>query len=162
MDQLTLYAEDSLAKTSASLERVQDSQEPEVVSGTSTSGSLKKRSRSTQSSRTSQPFALEDWTRCSGASLRSGMTRNGTVFPLPTLGPGTRGTASGFLPTPTASADAKGAPKDRYWGSRTYRGLLREALRSGPDDPIYPHPTFVEKMMGFPIGHTDLSNSGTP
>jgi hypothetical protein len=51
------------------------------------------------------------------------------------------------LPTPNASADTKGCPRNRYWGSKTYRGHLREYLRSGQDDPI---------------GHTDLKPSEMP
>lgn len=90
--------------------------------------------------------------------MKSGMMRSGIISQLPTLEPGINGTASGYLPTPVASADAKGAPKNRYWGSPTYRGLLREALRNGPDDPIYPHPHLVELMMGFPKDHTDSSS----
>lgn len=60
-----------------------------------------------------------------------------------------------LLPTPMTS-DAKGAGKDRFLGSPTYRNNLREALRESENDGIYPHPEFVEAMMGFPTGWTDL------
>jgi len=97
----TLSVEDSHARTSAQLVVEQDSQESVAVSGSSSTGSSKKSSRKSRSSKTSQPFALEDWTKFSGASLRSGMMRNGTVYPLQPLAPITKGTASGSWPTPT-------------------------------------------------------------
>jgi hypothetical protein len=157
MDQLTLFAGDFPAKTSHLQDEELDSQENAQVSGGNTTGSSKSFSRNGSSQRTSQPFALEDWTKSSGHSLRSGMMRNGTVFPLPTLVPGINGTESGFLPTPTASTH-KGAPKNRFYGSPTYRSNLHEALRNGPNDPIYPSPAFCEALMGFPAGHTDLNS----
>jgi DNA (cytosine-5)-methyltransferase 1 len=82
-------------------------------------------------------------------------------LPASFVGPGIGGAASGYLPTPKASADAKGSPRNRFFGSNTCRSNLREFLRDGPDDPIYPHPSFVERVMGFPIGHTDLNPSAT-
>jgi hypothetical protein len=96
---------------------------------------------------------LETWPR-------SGMTRNGIAYQLATLGPGMNGTESGFLPTPRATA--RGSPKDRYFGSATYRSNLEEALRNGPDDPIYQNPDFVEPLMGFPAGWTVVDASVMP
>jgi hypothetical protein len=87
----------------------------------------------------------------------SGLMRNGTTFQLPTLGPGIGGAEFGWLPTPTASSDSKGSPRNRYFGSPTCMSNLREVLRDGPDDPIYPNPELVEEMMGFPRGFTRLA-----
>ena len=56
----------------------------------------------------SAPFAVEDWTSSSGASLRSGMMRNGIVYPLPPLALLTGETASGYWPTPQASDEKPG------------------------------------------------------
>lgn len=53
-------------------------------------------------------------------------------------------------------ADAKASPKNRWFGSATYRSVLREYLRNGQDDPTYPHPLFLERVMGFPDGWTEL------
>lgn len=91
-----------------------------------------------------------------------GMMRSGRIYQLPTLVPGIGGAESGYLPTPTKSADSKGAPKNRYFGSATCRSNLREHLRDGPDDPVYPNPEFVEGMMGFPMFHTELPPLETP
>lgn len=59
-------------------------------------------------------------------------------------------------PTPTAS-DYKGAPKNRYLGSETYKSNLREAARTSETDGQL-NPTWVEWLMGFPIGHTELKH----
>lgn len=61
-----------------------------------------------------------------------------------------------FYPTPTTS-DAKGASSKRFLGSDESHGNLREVIRAGETDGQYPHPEFVEWMMGFPTGHTDLN-----
>lgn len=87
----------------------------------------------------------------------SGIMLSGIIYQLPILGPGIGGEESGYLPTPTKLSDSKGAPKNRYYGSGTCMSNLREVLRNGPDDPIYPHPSFVELVMGYPIGHTELA-----
>jgi len=89
---------------------------------------------------------------------RSGMMRSGTAYQLPTLGPGIDGTEFGWLPTPTKS-DGKGSPRGRFFGSPTYRSNLKEALRDGPADPVYPNPDFVEEMMGFPRLFSALNDS---
>lgn len=92
----------------------------------------------------------------------SGMMLSGTVYQLPTLVPGIGGAEFGWLPTPTASSDSKGSPKGRYFGSGTSMSNLREVLRDGPDDPIYPNPELVETMMGFPQGYTSLATQSSP
>ena len=91
------------------------------------------------------PFS-ENWSR-------SGLIVNGTAYRLRTLEPGPGGTESGYLPTPVASS-GKGCKPDRYFGSPSYRGNFHEALRNGPAEPIYPHPDFVERLMGYPPGWT--------
>ena len=111
--------------------------------------------------RTWQRCLIEGWARYSDHWPRSGMTRSGIAYRLPTLAPGTNGTEFGYLPTPTKSADSKGSPKGRFLGSGTCYSNLREVLRDGPDDPIFPNPEFVEEMMGYPMFHTDLHRSET-
>ena len=60
-----------------------------------------------------------------------------------------------FLPTPTLS-DAKGSPKSRTILNN--KSNLCEVLRQSENDSIYPNPLFVEQMMGFPVGWTDLED----
>lgn len=61
-----------------------------------------------------------------------------------------------MLPTPTTS-DAKGASANRYNGSPTSHGNLREVLRSSITDGQYPHPRFVAWMMGYPPEHLNFA-----
>ena len=86
----------------------------------------------------------------SAGTMRNGKTYQRQPWALPIAE-----NVSGLLPTPTAS-DAKGASKNRWLGSPDYRSNLREALRNGPEDAIYPHPDFVAPMMGFPTDWLEL------
>ncbi len=92
---------------------------------------------------------------------RSGTMLNGNAYrrqpwALPTDGSGSGSSRPReWYPTPIVS-DAKGASTERFKGSPKCRGNLREVLRNGPTDGLYPHPRFVEWLMGFPTGFTDL------
>lgn len=110
--------------------------------------------------RTWQRCLLEGWERFSEPFPRSGMTRSGIAYRLPTLEPGINGTESGYLPTPLKNS-SKGASSSRFYGSPTYRANFAEGLRNGLDDPIYPHPDFADQVMGFPTGWTELKAQET-
>jgi hypothetical protein len=97
----------------------------------------------------SQPFALEDWIKFSGRSLRSGMMRNGIVFPLQPLAHLTAETESGLWPTPTAHNAKEGAYPAEY---------LRKTPTLAAAAGGKLNPQWVEWLMGFPDGHTDLSS----
>lgn len=85
----------------------------------------------------------------------SGMTRNGSSFRRIGWERHTLEPVSGLLPTPTKS-DATA------WHSDLIRfDSLSVELRKRFGHPSYPHPRFVEWMMGFPIGWTDLQHSET-
>jgi len=127
---------------------------------------LAKLDLNTQSWRTSQTCLLallentgDGLAEYSETWPRSGMMRNGIAYRLPILAAGQNGTESGFLPTPTAVTDTKGSPKNRFYGSRTYRSLLREYLRDGMDDPIYPNPALSEVILGYPKDYTRLETA---
>jgi hypothetical protein len=152
---LTLSAADSLAKTSAQRAKAQDWPEQDQHSGGNTGGSLRKLRRRGLSQKTSQPFVIGDWTKFSGASLRSGMTRNGTVYPLQPLAPLTDETVSGLLPTPTTMANQLAPSMQKHAGCRRLFQMM-----GGRNGRITP--TLYEWMMGFPIGWTDLKHSETP
>lgn len=133
----------SLVKTSAfSREKLKVWQERGLVYGLSTGVLSLKFVRSLYLSKTFRPYALADWKKSCGSSLRSGMMRNGIVFPLPPTAPRMNATAYGLLPTPTAS---------RWSGLQSHgRNFLLGRLS----------PRFLEWMMGFPIGWLNLW--GTP
>jgi len=58
--------------------------------------------------------------------------------------------------TPVAS-DSKGAPKNRFKGSPTYHGNLSEEVRTHQEDGQL-NPQWVEWLMGYPEGWTDLED----
>lgn len=70
------------------------------------------------------------------------------IFFLPTM----------MLPTPGAN-EGKGASRNRFYGSPNYHGAkTAERLRTGEDCPIYCSPSFLEAVMGYPIGWTELES----
>lgn len=97
---------------------------------------------------------------------RSGFISSGTAYPLAPLVRITSATVSGLLPTQTATED-----KDRSQvqilarldkGGRVARRIC--SIRGGEIDPclvVQESPFFAERMMGFPIGHTELKGSET-
>lgn len=146
----------SPAKTLATPEKAQDLPALGRGCGTNSTASSKKLSRAGRSSKTSQPFALEDWTKCCGASLRSGMTRNGTVFPRPPLAPLTDATASGLWPTPRASEwKGVGPIGSRSHEYRLQKGYLDATVQHVEKRTGKLNPQWVEWLMGFPLGWTD-------
>lgn len=73
-----------------------------------------------------------------------------------------------LIPTPTAT-DYKGGITDRVWIppelsgkiKTNYRGLLREFVENTPLGKIgHMNPSWIEWLIGVPIGWTDLSASG--
>jgi len=214
-DQLTLFAEGSLARTSAQPDSGQASTAPARDYGLSTPDLLASYDRDTSSWRTSQACFLEEWATFSESWPRSGMMRNGTAYQLPPLVPLTDAIGSGLLvgtpratqairsdrfrkghlPSPeelvvnypTPSAVSYGSNQGGAMG-RT--GPVRHSLDSMARTGMWPtpraidgrpkgngprpdtltgainyqegkrigtlNPTWVEWLMGFPLGHTDL------
>lgn len=143
-------AEGSLVRTSATLVDKRDWTGSAAGYGRNTPDLLASWDRHSSSWRTSQHFLGEGLTEFSETWPRSGLMRSGIAYQLPPLAPRTSATESGLLPTPTA-CDHK--------GSRTIEALIR----AGRNDRnnlrdwcrvhfgwVYPHPTFVEWLMGFP------------
>ena len=138
-------AGDSLVKTSASQARAQDLPESAAASGTSSTGLSTKLSRTTRLLKTCQPFGLKDWTTYSGRSLRSGMTRSGTVYPLQPLALLTDATESGLWPTPRAQDSKHGAATD--WELTTDHAGTVGSLRVQVVKRMWPTPTAVWRPM---------------
>lgn len=136
LEHLMSSVEDSPAKTFHMQEKGQGLQVREVDSGTKCAESSKKQTHRGSSQKMSQPFGLEDWTKFSAHSMRSGIMHNGTVSPLPPLARHTKGIGSGYWPTPTTNEtthkdiqlteDGRRAPKT---GKTSYSIGLADAAR---------------------------------
>lgn len=86
---------------------------------------------------------------------KQGTYRNGELSTLSKWDSSTADLDFILLPTP-ATSNAKGAPRNRYFGSPTYKSNLHEFLRDGESDPIYPNPELLERLMGFPTSYSEL------
>lgn len=183
-DQQTLFAEDSPARTSLWPDVVLASKVSEAVSGRRWPESSELCVRDGSLRKMYQPFEVADLPPSFKISTRSGTMRSGTVSPLPPLVRLTDGIGSGSLPTPKArdhkGATSIGACKD--WNSRG-QNLPEAVVRSlfttpTADDTGHRkkkyaqggtalsmqaggnlNPTWVEWLMGYPTGWTELSPS---
>jgi hypothetical protein len=82
---------------------------------------------------------------------RAGSMRNGIAYPRPPSAPLTRGTASGYWPTPCA----------RDWKSHHNKTCWDNARPLNETIGGQLNPTWVEWLMGWPIGWTDLEPLAT-
>jgi hypothetical protein len=154
----TSSSEDSRAKTSPTPVRGEDSTETDPASGGNTTERFATWNQDTQSWRTRQQSMFEDSDLFSDRWPRSGMMRNGTCYRQEPLVRDIKETAHSWWPTPLANDHKGGTEKPRSDGDRSYE--LRHLLKSlfGGTSP---NPPFVEELMGFPIGWTELGGSET-
>jgi hypothetical protein len=175
---LTSYLAAFRARTSASQAREPASTEPAAACGDTWRGSLARFDPDTSSWRTVQPSLLEDLGECSVIWPRSGMTADGQCWELPTLERRTKETGSGCVPngetffhTPNTNgldggSNSRRALQKRQWRTPTARdwksGKASEATMERNSRPLSEqiggslNPTWVEWLMGWPIGWTDL------
>lgn len=155
-DQLTLFAEASPARTSASRGNVLVLDwGPVPGCFTNSCESLAWWEPDTSSWKTSQGSVLTDWEPYLESWPRMGVLANGRVFQLPILELGTFAIVGGLFPTPTAT-EWKGASRNRFIGSPHWRGVrTSESLRCSETDPPLVHPSYAEALMGYPAGWTD-------
>lgn len=160
-NQLTLFAEDSLVRTSAKPTHVgkvllaigQGFGQNMLGSfaNLSLDGSWLKMSGAYSQltmGGTSEEF-LQTWPS-------SGLMLRGKCYELPMLERRTVETESLSLPTVTAN-ESKGSGANRFIGAKHFRGAkMSEGLRTCETDPIYLNPLFAELAMGFPLGWTLL------
>lgn len=179
---LTWYREGFPARTYPLPEKAQGSKESVAGYGERWRGSLARFDPDTCSWKTVQHSLLEDSDGCSVIWPRSGMTANGLCWELPMLALRINGTGSGLWPTPTvcgnynrkwASATSGDglATAVRMWPTPTRRDYrsdsctpgvkaIRDAHTRGKTLPWEVggllNPTWVEWLMGWPLGWTDL------
>jgi len=159
---LTWCLEASLARTSPTLAPEPDSQALAQDSGPRWRASFATWNHSTSSWRTSQLSHAEDSTSFSGTWPRWGSMLDGACSELVTPVLPIAENASGSWPTPTAG-DAKSSGSRNTPTSKAHGGLsLTDAVRmdggvgrTGPSGgPL--NPTWVEWLMGWPLGWTAL------
>jgi hypothetical protein len=177
--------EDFLVRTCPLPVRVPGSLENVPDSGLSTLALLARYDLATQSWRTSERSLGGDSIEFSGRWPKSGILRNGLTYELPTLERRTDGNASGLWPIPRSSDADHGGPNQRdsrgnpalpmavkmwptpttprphdnektvgkYIPSQNQKDLTEAVARDGGQL----NPEWVEVLMGFPLGFTDMS-----
>ena len=141
-----------LVKTSVEQDEVTDSMGRDLVFGSRCSGSFATFDGDGAFWKTSQRCLFGGLIPFSDRWPRAGSIVNGTAYRHRPLARLTGEIAFGLLPTPTASDAIKRGrvtPRQGAMGlSETVGGQL--------------NPTWVEWLMGFPLGWTDLEDSETP
>ena len=157
-DQLTLFAGGSPAKTYQVPAKEQDSMAKDQAYTARCCELLATVCLDTQFLRMSQDSLLgmtgdgsQDF---SMTWPRSGSMQNGTVFQLPTLAHLTKGIGFGLLPTPTVS-EGKGVSKNRTKSNNTFSNLTA-VFRESKNCPTLMNPHYLELMMGYPVGWTEV------
>ncbi len=147
---LTSFLGASRAKILASPEKARVSTANGVDCGKTLPALLTKYCRDTYSSKTAQCLEQEDSKQSSVTLPRSGMMRNGRVYPLPNVVRHISATGFGWWPTPT---------------TRDYKGMSgagRQQRKGNPKDTLpnavggVPNPEFSEWLMCWPIGWTSI------
>ena len=132
---LTSLAVDSLARTSALLEKVSELSVKEVAYGLRCIELYGKLDLDTSSLKTAQCSLFGDLNESYATFPKSGMMQNGNVYQAPTLAYNRVGNGYIVLPTPVKTT-AHGAARDRYFGSPTYRGNIQEYIRAGKHNEL--------------------------
>ena len=152
-----VIAEASPAKTLATPGSGEEYMQSEASSGLNLSASLAKFDPASQSLKTlgrwpegdSAPFSLD--------LPRSGMMRNGEIFPQPSWALRISAPESGFLPTPSGVNGGRNHTSGRLdeWGgsSNPFRGTEIGKVHC---------PSFEGWMMGYPVLWHRLTDIGTP
>jgi hypothetical protein len=159
------------AKISPSPERARALRASAAGYGRSTPELLARYDRATSSWRTSQLCLDGDLSEFSETWPRSGLMRNGIAYQLPPLVRLTDETGSGLWPTPAAVSYGT-----NQGGGMGRVGPIRPSLETMARQNLWPtadrysglqsygqnailgslNPTWVEWLMGFPLGWTDL------
>jgi len=180
---LTLCLADFHAKTSAPQDEETDLTENGQECGSTWRGWLAKYDPDSYSWKTAQCSLLGEEPESLATLPRWGMTVDGLLWEQPTLEPITRGTEFGYWPTPTAHmAKETNAPSEHNrntptltaqvnWPTPRTAGMCggtgswellnknttkEEARLMGAGNGGKLNPTWVEWLMGWPLGWTDL------
>lgn len=148
MEQLTLFAVDSLVRTFPPQESGQDFPANEAAYGLNIVASSPNADRNGSSSKTPAPLPLAALNKSYKALMKSGMTQSGLSYPLAPLVSHTCESACTLWPTPRANGG------NNAGGSNSRKAAIsRGTYISGSVSP-----SLQEWLMGFPEGWTDLSS----
>ena len=170
--QQTLFAGDFLANQSQIVDTAKGSQRLQsLVCGMNSTESFAYYDRDTSSWKTSQQSFLEDLESFSETWPRQGITVNGVAYQRRMLEPVTRETGFGLLPTVRASEP--GSTSHGY-GDNLKEGICKQMCIPTKKYPLHGethltsskeigengvlNPSFVELLMGFPLGWTELKD----
>jgi hypothetical protein len=171
---LTSYLADFHVKTSASPEKAQDLMANAAECGNTWRGWLAKYDPDTSSWKTAQCSFIEDLNGSSVTLPRSGMTRDGLLWELPTLERPTSGTGSGLWPTPTTQDNVQVRGMGAAAGKPTRGTTLGGAVRYWPTPVAYDTSsrTTTYAQGGTPLSYAvkfwptptcqDVKNNGAP
>ena len=149
---LTLYLAGFHAKTSQQQEKVTDLTENEAECGNTWRGWLAKYDPNSCSWRTAQCSLLGEEPELLATLPRWGMTVNGLLWEQPTLEPTINATECGLWASPNArdwkdSGASQGNRKSPNLGTQVHQTTQAGGRLN---------PTWVEWLMGWPLGWTDL------
>jgi hypothetical protein len=153
---LMSYREDSLAKICRLREKEQDLTEQDQDFGEKWHGWLAKYDPDLSLWKTAQCSLITDSEECLEIYPTSGLMRNGQLWEQTRLALNTIEPEYGLLPTPTAR-DFNGhtITKKRPKGfNKVLPNVFK--LEFQLHGQCYPHPTFSEEVMLWPVGWTDL------
>jgi hypothetical protein len=154
-DLLMWFRGDFLARTYPQQERVPELKEADQVCGSRWQELSVKYDLDSHSWRTHLCLWDEALQWSSVTLPKWGMTRNGALFQHPTAERPISGTGSGLWLTPSASEDAAGTPNGKMQkmlgNDPRIRGTTPEEWGRGTLNP-----SWVEWLMGWPLGWTDL------
>ena len=178
---LTLYLADFHAKTSAQQDEVQELTANDQVCGNTWQGSLARLDPDTLLWKTAQCSLLEDLEQSFQTFPRWGSMQHGALYRQQTLVRPIKGIESGFMPTPTSSTGGANHNSPTTLSNKRFTMNLAvyaqkfptptahmaketnapsEALRNEPSLSSIVggklNPTWVEWLMGWPLGWTDL------
>jgi hypothetical protein len=178
---LTLYLEDFHAKTFQLQEKEMDLTESDQECGEKWLGLLAKLCPNTFLWKTAQYSLLEDLELSLQTFPRWGLMQNGALYQQQTLVRHTEGTEFGFMPTPTSSTGGANHNSPTTLSGKRFTMNLAgyaqkfptptahlsketnapsEALQNQPSLSSIVggtlNPTWVEWLMGWPLGWTDL------
>ena len=153
---LTLFREDFHVKTCLQREKEQDSMEQDQDFGEKWHGWLARYDPDMSLWKTAQCSLITDSEECLEIYPTSGLMRDGLLWEQTRLALNTTETEYGLLPTPTAR-DFNGhtITKKRPKGfNKVLPNVFK--LEFQLHGQCYPHPTFSEEVMLWPVGWTDL------